>query len=118
MTDAALSEAALHPVTRLRDWLDHLARTNRLAVARPGAALEFGSYQAMIACVAAGTGFALVPRSLLSALRAGSDLRQHAVPARVRRNQTHLVWNGTPSTALLRLQALIEPGADQARAAA
>src|SRR3954462_6855526 len=46
MTDAALapssaSEAALHPVTRLRDWLDHLARTNRLAVARPGAALEF-----------------------------------------------------------------------------
>jgi 2,5-furandicarboxylate decarboxylase 1 len=46
MTDAVLaqspaSEAARRPITRLRDWLDHLAGHGRLAVARPGAALDF-----------------------------------------------------------------------------
>jgi len=46
MTDAVLvqspaSEAASRPITRLRDWLDHLAGHGRLAVARPGAALDF-----------------------------------------------------------------------------
>ncbi len=30
-----------HPVTDLRDWLDRLAETGRLAVARPGVALRF-----------------------------------------------------------------------------
>jgi len=61
----------------------------------------------MIACVAAGTGFAVVPRSLLMALKAAHEVQQHELPARVRRNHTHLVWNGTPSTALLRLQDLL-----------
>jgi len=75
----------------------------------PARTLEFASYQAMIACVAAGTGFALVPRSLLAALRVGSEVRQHELPARVRRNHTHLVWSGTPSTALERLIALLTP---------
>jgi len=75
----------------------------------PARTLEFASYQAMIACVAAGTGFALVPRSLLAALRLGSEVRQHELPARVRRNHTHLVWSGTPSTALERLLALLTP---------
>jgi 2,5-furandicarboxylate decarboxylase 1 len=46
MTDAALapgtpSDSAGRPITRLRDWLDHLASKNRLAVVRAGAALEF-----------------------------------------------------------------------------
>jgi DNA-binding transcriptional LysR family regulator len=71
--------------------------------------LEFGSYQAMIACVAGGTGFAMVPRSLLTALRAAGDVRQHELPARIRRNHTHLVWNGVPSTALSRLIELVAP---------
>jgi 2,5-furandicarboxylate decarboxylase 1 len=46
MTDTVLaqspaSEAAGRPITRLRDWLDHLAGHGRLAVARPDAALDF-----------------------------------------------------------------------------
>src|SRR5437763_4562080 len=76
----------------------------------PVRTLEFASYQAMIACVAAGTGFAVVPRSLLVALKAASDVRQHQLPARVRKNHTHLVWNGLPSTALQRLQELLFAG--------
>jgi DNA-binding transcriptional LysR family regulator len=85
---------------RLEEWLGGSG-------VMPARTMEFGSYQAMIACVAAGTGFALVPRSLLFALRAASDVKQHEVPAKVRRNHTHLVWNGTASSALLRLQALV-----------
>jgi len=85
---------------RLEDWLG-------AAAVMPARTLEFASYQAMIACVAAGTGFAVVPRSLLVALKAAGDVRQHELPARVRRNHTHLVWNGTPSSALAQLQALL-----------
>lgn len=84
----------------------------------PARVLEFGSYQAMIACVAAGTGFAVVPRSLLMALRAAGDVRQHELPARIRRSNTHLVWHGAPSTALLHLQRLVTPAAARAPAAA
>jgi DNA-binding transcriptional LysR family regulator len=85
---------------RLEDWLGASALM-------PARTLELASYQAMIACVAAGTGFAVVPRSLLVSLKAADEVQQHELPARVRRNHTHLVWNGTPSTALLRLQELM-----------
>lgn len=85
---------------RLEDWLGASALM-------PARTLELASYQAMIACVAAGTGFAIVPRSLLLSLKAADEVRQHELPARVRRNHTHLVWGGTPSTALRRLQELL-----------
>lgn len=42
MADIASSGAAATPVTSLRDWLDHLAAHDRLAVMRPGIALRFG----------------------------------------------------------------------------
>lgn len=85
---------------RLEEWLN-------AGAVLPARTLEFQSYQAMIACVAAGTGFALVPRSLLVALKAASEVQQHELPARFRKNRTHLVWNGTPSTALQRLMELL-----------
>jgi DNA-binding transcriptional LysR family regulator len=85
---------------RVEDWLGASA-------VMPARTLEFASYQAMIACVAAGTGFAIVPRSLLATLRSAQDVRQHELPARVRKNHTHLVWNGVASTSLLRLQELL-----------
>lgn len=85
---------------RLEEWLGATG-------VMPARTLEFGSYQAIIACVAAGTGFAVVPRSLLIALRAAHDVRQHELPAKVRRNRTHLVWSGAPSSALTRLTQLV-----------
>jgi DNA-binding transcriptional LysR family regulator len=75
----------------------------------PARSLEFSSYQAMIACVAAGTGFAIVPVSVLKALRATADVRQHALPERIRTSRTHLVWRGAPSVALLRLCEMLLP---------
>jgi DNA-binding transcriptional LysR family regulator len=66
----------------------------------PDRVLEFASYQAMIACVAAGTGFAVVPRSVLSDLRSSKGIRQHDLPKKYALNRTHLVWNGEVSPAL------------------
>jgi DNA-binding transcriptional LysR family regulator len=85
---------------RVEEWLGASAMM-------PARTLEFASYQAMIACVAAGTGFAIVPRSLLATVKSAQDVRQHELPLRIRRNRTHLVWNGTPSTSLLRLQEML-----------
>lgn len=83
---------------RLEDWLggDNVM---------PERVLEFASYQGMIACVAAGTGFAIVPRSLLEALGATGKVGQHPLPERIARNHTHLVWRGQPSVALQKLIA-------------
>jgi DNA-binding transcriptional LysR family regulator len=85
---------------RVEEWLGASAMM-------PARTLEFASYQAMIACVAAGTGFAIVPRSLLATVKSAQDVRQHGLPLRIRKNRTHLVWNGTPSTSLLRLQEML-----------
>jgi DNA-binding transcriptional LysR family regulator len=85
---------------RLEEWLG-------AGAAQPVRTLEFASYQAMVACVAAGTGFAAVPRSLLVAMKSAQDVRQHELPAKVRKNRTHLVWHGSPSTSLQRLLELL-----------
>lgn len=86
---------------RLEDWFG-------VANVLPQRVLEFASYAAIIACVAAGTGCAIVPRSVLETVRASADVAEHALPARVRRNRTHLVWSGDPSPALERLIELLE----------
>ena len=85
----------------MQDWLS-------ASSVMPARTLEFSSYQAMVACVAAGTGFALVPKSLLAALRSSRDVQQHEVPAKLRRNVTHLVWHGLASTALAKLQEVLQ----------
>jgi DNA-binding transcriptional LysR family regulator len=83
---------------RLDDWLG----SEDVVAER---VLEFGSYQGMIACVAAGTGFAVVPQSVLGALHAADKVRQHRLPERIAANCTHLVWRGEASLAL---EGLIE----------
>lgn len=85
---------------RMQEWLVP-------ANVMPARTLEFASYQAMIACVAAGTGFALVPKSLLHALRTANEVQQHVVPQRIGRNHTHLVWNGPPSNSLQKLIGML-----------
>jgi DNA-binding transcriptional LysR family regulator len=83
---------------RLDEWLG-----NENVIAER--VLEFGSYQGMIACVAAGTGFAIVPHSVLGAVQATDKVRQHKLPERIAENRTHLVWRGEASLAL---EGLIE----------
>lgn len=85
---------------RIEEWL---GRENVM----PERVLEFASYQAMIACVAAGTGFAVVPKSVLADFRATTAIRQHPLPKQYSRNRTHIAWHGDPSPALKGLMALL-----------
>jgi DNA-binding transcriptional LysR family regulator len=85
---------------RIEEWLGS-------ANVMPERIMEFASYQAMIACVAAGTGFAVVPKSVLESLRATRSVRQHAIPRRFSRNRTHIVWHGDPSASLQGLLSLL-----------
>jgi DNA-binding transcriptional LysR family regulator len=90
---------------RIEEWLGS-------ANVMPERILEFASYQAMIACVAAGTGYAVVPKSVLETLRASKSIRQHALPKRFSQNRTHIVWNGDPSPSLRGLMSLLGAPSD------
>jgi DNA-binding transcriptional LysR family regulator len=85
---------------RVEEWLGS-------ANVMPERILEFASYQAMIACVAAGTGFAIVPASVLQSLRASRSVRQHPLPKRFAHNRTHIVWSGDASPSLQGLLSLL-----------
>ena len=68
--------------------------------------MEYGSYHAITACVAAGAGIAVVPRSVLRVVGAEAQVGVHALPAQVAKARTLLVWpRGHQSTAL---SALLE----------
>jgi DNA-binding transcriptional LysR family regulator len=63
--------------------------------------MEFGSYHAIVACVAAGAGIAIVPRSVLRAIATKGEVAAYPLPARVSKARTLLVWRqGHRSTAL------------------
>ena len=85
---------------RVEEWL----ATESIA---PDRVLEFGSYQAIIACVAAGTGFAVVPKSVLAGLRSSKGITQHGLPKKYALSRTQLVWNGELTPALNGLISVI-----------
>jgi DNA-binding transcriptional LysR family regulator len=63
--------------------------------------MEFSSYHAIVACVAAGAGIAVVPRSVISAIAMKDQVAIYPLPARVSNARTLLVWRqGHRSTAL------------------
>ena len=79
---------------RLEDWLG----SQSVVATR---VIEFASYHAIIACVAAGTGIAVVPRSVLKAVGAEKQVVVAELPPKIARAKTQLVWrNGHQSIAL------------------
>ena len=58
----------------------------------PERVLEFGSYHAIVACVAAGSGIALVPHSVVDALHAERDVSILPLPTQFTDATTFLVW--------------------------
>jgi DNA-binding transcriptional LysR family regulator len=87
---------------RLEAWLDR----GRVV---PERVIEFSSYHAIVACVAAGTGIAIVPRSVIHTVLARKEVVTHALPLDVSRATTHLVWRrGQTSAALDALRAMAE----------
>ena len=74
----------------------------------PAQVMEFASYHAIVACVAAGAGIAVVPRSVIRAVGARHDVRTHTLPADVARATTMLVWcPGHESSALRALRGML-----------
>ncbi len=69
----------------LEDWLSR-------AKLAPDRVMEFSSYHAIIACVAAGTGVAMVPWSVIRAVPAGDQVAVYPLPAEVSDRRTLLVW--------------------------
>lgn len=88
---------------RLEMWLGD-------AKVMPGRVMEFGSYHAIVACVAAGAGIAIVPRSVLRVSLGASAVAAHRLPARVSTARTFLAWRrGHRSVALEALRAALPP---------
>jgi len=63
--------------------------------------MEYGSYHAIAACVAAGSGIAVVPKSVLRAVGVESQVAVHALPASVANAKTMLVWRSGHRSAAL-----------------
>ena len=88
---------------RLEAWL---AREG-LAAER---VMEYASYHAIVACVIAGGGIAVVPRSVLRALRLATRPTVHELPRDISLARTCLVWReGHRSGALDALQGRLKP---------
>lgn len=66
---------------------------------RIGQTQELASYAAIVACVAAGVGVAMVPRSIIDTSIYDRAIRRHPLPNHLAVNRTHLIWH-TDSTTL------------------
>jgi DNA-binding transcriptional LysR family regulator len=70
---------------RLEAWLGR----SKVAAER---VMEYGSYHAIVACVAAGAGVAVVPKSVLRVTGMQAQIAVHSLPAKVAHAKTMLVW--------------------------
>lgn len=79
---------------------------------QPDRIMEFQSYHAIVACVAAGSGIAVVPRSVLAMTRAGDQVNAIPLPPMTAKARTQLVWRPSHrSVALEALKALLATSA-------
>lgn len=70
---------------RLEDWFsDNHVFPDRI--------VEIASYHAMLGCVVAGMGIALLPRSVLDSLPARSQVSAHKLPRKWSLSTTFLIW--------------------------
>lgn len=76
----------------------------------PGTTLSVGSYLAMLSCVSAGAGFAVVPSSVLSIIDVHGTLKSRKLTGRYSRIKTLMVWR--KSYASPKLEALQQVLAD------
>ncbi len=90
---------------RLEAWYESLDEV-------PERTIELGSYHAMLGCVVAGMGAALVPKSVLSTFPESKRLQVHALPRPQRRLRTFLVWpRGAGSPKIEALRRILKPRA-------
>ena len=83
----------------------------------PERIIELGSYHAMLGCVAAGMGIALLPKSVLTTFPESRRLTVHRLPSGENRSETVLIWRkgaGSPNIQALQ-QILTRPQGDRPR---
>ena len=83
---------------RLENWY---ARHGEM----PERTVELGSYHAMLGCVVAGMGIALLPKSVLTTFPESKRLTVHRLPPGENRSRTVLIWRkgaDSPNIAALR----------------
>jgi DNA-binding transcriptional LysR family regulator len=86
---------------RLEDW--YAARR-----VMPERVIELGSYHAMLGCILAGMGAALLPKSVLTTFPESRRLSVHALPAGENRASTVLIWRkGASSPNVQALAAIL-----------
>jgi DNA-binding transcriptional LysR family regulator len=83
----------------LEDWMLEVGIT-------PGGVLETSSYHVILACVAAGTGFAAVPRSVFDAVAVKGEFQVHPLPGPASSVDTSLAWRSDYTST--KLEALKE----------
>jgi DNA-binding transcriptional LysR family regulator len=87
---------------RLESWLQS-------AGVLPERVMELQSYHAIVACVAAGSGIAIVPRSIIDITPGGREVAVSPLPKALARSRTHLIWHPERrTTALDALRALLK----------
>jgi DNA-binding transcriptional LysR family regulator len=91
---------------RLEDWY---ARRGEI----PQRTIELGSYHAMLGCVVAGMGIALLPKSVLSTFPESKRLNVQKLPPEDGRFQVVLIWRRGAGSS--KVQALCELLAGRAR---
>ncbi|HZF19320.1 MAG TPA: LysR substrate-binding domain-containing protein, partial [Burkholderiales bacterium] len=82
---------------RLESWLE-------TAKVLPDRVMEFQSYHAIVACVAAGSGIAVVPRSVMAMTRGAREVSVNSLPAAIAKARTQLIWR--PEHSSVALEAL------------
>jgi len=74
----------------------------------PERIVELGSYHAMLGCISAGMGIALLPKSVLSTFPEAQSLQVHKLPPHERVVDTVMIWrNGTSSPKVEALRQLL-----------
>jgi DNA-binding transcriptional LysR family regulator len=86
---------------RLESWFSGYDET-------PGKTIELVSYQAILACAAAGSGVGVIPVSVLDTLLASRQIKRHKLPVEIGHNKTYLVWADPPSPSLQMLLDIFE----------
>lgn len=75
----------------------------------PGGFISVGSYLAILACVSAGTGFAVVPQCVLDTVASKGKFRIYPLPPKFAEIQTLLAWRSNYRSAKLDTLAALLP---------
>ncbi len=76
----------------------------------PGTIIAVSSYLAILACVSAGTGYAVVPKSVLDMVTSKGDFRRYSLPDSLSRIRTMLAWRSDYASAKLKALKQLLPG--------